>query len=53
LNIFHLSTDKLVEAVNNFFTELIRKFVFAEVSESLVEQPDVKVGDRVVDVEII
>ena len=41
LDILHLRSDKLVEAVNQLFTKLERKLVFTKISETLVKKPDV------------
>ncbi len=41
LDVLHLCSDELVEAVNELFAQLERKLVFTKISETLVDKPDV------------
>ena len=53
LHLFHLTVDHSVETLNERLFELIRELVAREVAKALIHEPEVDVGDRVVDVEVI
>jgi hypothetical protein len=48
----HLFRYEFVKAVDDFFRELICKLVFFEVSQSLLNQPDMHVCNWIMDVEV-
>jgi len=43
LYIFHFCSDEFIETFNQLFSKLERKFIFTEISKTLVDQPDVQV----------
>ena len=53
LNIIHFLSSHFVESFDQLFSELEGKFILREVPKSLVEQPHVHVGNRVVDMEVV
>ena len=44
LDVLHLCVYEFVESVDKFFTKLECKFIFTEVPQTLVEQPNVHIG---------
>ena len=53
LDIFHLVVDHSIEESDHLFTELLSELVTGEVSQTLVDQPQMHIGDRVVNMEVI
>jgi len=53
INGVHFFLDHGVESIDQSFSQQESEFVVGEVSESLEQQPDVHIGNRVVDVKVI
>ena len=53
VHVLHLLVGHSVERVDQVLSELESKLVLAEISETLVNEPDVHIGDRMVDMKVV
>ena len=53
INIFHFLIGHLAVGINQILSQLESKFVFRKVSEPLIDEPNMHVSNRVINVEII